>query len=122
MPSWFGPTLLRTGTRGGRAHAAERDRYHGAVPRRPRSLIQRIRDQLGFSLVTLLVLFVVLRALGLRATVSAFLVSLMLTIGVNVALSYWHDHRARREAERGLPHPPADGDIRWRKTQQDRHR
>ena len=91
------------------------------VPRQPRSLVQRIREQIGFSLVAVLILFIVLRALGLRATVSALFVSVLLTIALNVGLSYWYEFRARRENQRGGTgrgqggaRMSADGDIRWR--------
>lgn len=79
------------------------------MPRRSRSFLQRIRDQIGFSLVTLLVLFMLLRLVGVRSTVASFVLSLVVTVGLNVALSYWSEHRAARPVP-----PPRGGDIRWR--------
>ncbi|MFC0675853.1 hypothetical protein [Brachybacterium hainanense] len=80
------------------------------MPRRPRSLAQRIRDQIGFSLVTLLVVFMLLKLVGLKATIPGFVLSLVITIGLNVALSYYADHKASRP----VPPPRGGGDIRWR--------
>jgi Flp pilus assembly protein TadB len=66
------------------------------VAPRSRGLTARIRDQIGFSLVAVLVLFIVLRLLGVRNTVAGFFFSVLLTIGLNVGLSYFYEYRARR--------------------------
>lgn len=97
--------------------------YDGAVPTPSRSLGQRLRSQLVFSVVAVLALFVVLRMLGLRSPVSSIVLSVLLTLALNVGLSYMADSRARR----GRSHTPArrpvepsrrrDADIRWRDEQ-----
>lgn len=73
-------------------------RYDEEVPRRQRSFIDRIKDHIGFSLIAVVVLFLILRVLGVRATISALVMSLLLTLGLNVGLSYYYEWRARREA------------------------
>lgn len=78
-------------------------------PRR-RTLTQRIKDHLGFSLVAILILFIVLRMFGVRSTVASFFFSVLLTIGLNVGLSYYYDHKG---AEGGARPDPRGGDIRW---------
>lgn len=59
----------------------------------------------------MLVLFVVLRFVGVRSTLASFVMSVVITIGLNVGLSYYHDFRARRGPSRA---PRSGGDIRWR--------
>ncbi|WP_241237284.1 hypothetical protein [Brachybacterium saurashtrense] len=79
---------------------------------RSRSLVQRVRDHLGFSVVAIGVLFVLLRLVGVRSTFAGFLLSVGITLALNVGLSYWQEHRARhprpRRESRG------GGDIRFR--------
>ncbi|MGO1409728.1 MAG: hypothetical protein ACTHV2_15220 [Brachybacterium sp.] len=80
--------------------------------RRPRSLVQRMRDHIGFSVIAIGVLFILLRLVGVRSTFAGFALSVVITLGLNVGLSYYHDHRARnprpqRQARGG-------GDIRFR--------
>ncbi|WP_245851105.1 hypothetical protein [Brachybacterium vulturis] len=82
------------------------------MSRRPRSLVQRVRDHIGFSVVTIGVLFILLRVAGVRSTFAGFALSVVITLGLNVGLSYYNDHRARnprpqRQARGG-------GDIRFR--------
>ncbi|PWH07943.1 hypothetical protein DEO23_03670 [Brachybacterium endophyticum] len=84
-----------------------------APPRR--RLTRRIRDQVGFSLVAVLVLFLVLRVFGVRSSVAGLVLSVALTIALNVGLSYIGERRAEHARRR----PPRDrdgdrGDIRWR--------
>ena len=79
---------------------------------RSRSLVQRVRDHLGFSVVAIGVLFIVLRLLGVRSTFAGFAMSVAITLALNVGLSYYSEYRARhprpaREARGG-------GDIRFR--------
>ncbi|WP_114856515.1 hypothetical protein [Brachybacterium sp. YJGR34] len=86
------------------------------MSRRPRTLFQRVRDHIGFSVVAIGVLFVVLRLLGVRSTFGGFALSVGITLALNVGLSYWADHRAKN------PRPaPRDGeDIRFREAVEDR--
>ncbi|MEE1618974.1 hypothetical protein V1260_12960 [Brachybacterium sp. J144] len=81
------------------------------MSRRSRSLLGRIKDHLVISVVTIGVLFIVLRLAGLRSTFASFMLSLLITIGLNVGLSYYADYRARRPRS---PAPRGGGDIRWR--------
>lgn len=62
---------------------------------RSRSLTRRIRDQIGFSLVAVLVLFMVLRVFGVRSSVAGLGLSIVLTLALNVGLSYIGEQRAR---------------------------
>lgn len=78
---------------------------------RSRGLSQRIRDQLLFSVVTILVLFLILRLVGVRASVPSLFLSIMLTLALNVGLSAWQERRARSPRQN---HPVRGGDIRWR--------
>jgi hypothetical protein len=85
------------------------------VAPRSRSLTGRIRDQLGFSIAAILILFVVLRFVGVRSTVGSIFFSIIITIVLNVGLSYYYDHRARKDRSRGGPTPRrGGGDIRFR--------
>lgn len=111
---------------------------------RSRSLTRRIRDQIGFSLVAVLVLFMVLRVFGVRSSVASLVLSIVLTLALNVGLSYIGEQRARSARRRaaddardprrydprdGVGHdgsragrasrgsrrgPGGGGDIRWR--------
>lgn len=82
------------------------------MSRPSRSLVQRVRDHLGFSIVAIGVLFIVLRLLGVRSTFGGFVLSVAITIALNVGLSYVQERRARD------PRPRRDvrggGDIRFR--------
>ena len=85
------------------------------MSRSARSLTQRIREHLGFSVVAIGVLFILLRLLGVRSTVSGFFLSVVITLALNVGLSYWSEHRARTARRSG---PPQEGtDIRWREDE-----
>lgn len=91
------------------------------MSRRPRTLFQRVREHIGFSVVAIGVLFVLLRLLGLRSTFAGFMLSVGITLALNVALSYYSDYRAkhprpRRPSERG------GGDIRFREDERDERR
>ena len=71
-----------------------------------------MRDHIGFSVIAIGVLFIVLRLVGVRSTFAGFALSVVITLGLNVGLSYYNDHRARnprpqRQARGG-------GDIRFR--------
>ena len=63
------------------------------------------------SVVMIGVLFIVLRIAGLRSTFTSFLLSVIITIALNVGLSYYAEYRARRPR---TPAPRGGGDIRWR--------
>ena len=92
--------------------APRRGVYDVGMSRRSRTLAQRVRDHIGFSVVAIGVLFVVLRLLGLRSTVAGFALSVGITLALNVGLSYYYDHRAKnpRPERRGR----GGGDIRFR--------
>lgn len=87
------------------------------MSRRSRSLVQRVRDHLGFSIVAIGVLFIVLRLLGMRSTLGGFVLSVGITLALNVGLSYYYEHRARNPRPRREPR--GGGDIRFRED--DRH-
>lgn len=82
------------------------------MSRRPRSLVQRVRDHIGFSVIAIGVLFIVLRLVGVRSTFAGFALSVGITLALNVAVSYYTEHRARN------PRPQREvrggGDIRFR--------
>lgn len=86
--------------------------YDGTMSRRSRSLVQRVRDHLGFSIVAIGVLFIVLRLLGMRSTLGGFVLSVGITLALNVALSYYYERRARNP--RPQREPRGGGDIRFR--------
>lgn len=60
----------------------------------------------------MLVLFIGLRFVGVRSTIASFFLSVVLTILLNVGLSYYYEARARRNA--GSDPRRRDADIRWR--------
>ncbi|NMA77904.1 MAG: hypothetical protein GX960_11720 [Actinomycetales bacterium] len=80
--------------------------------RRPRGLVQRVREHIGFSVIAIGVLFIVLRLVGVRSTFAGFALSVGITLALNVGLSYYNDYRARN------PRPQREtrggGDIRFR--------
>lgn len=108
----------------GRARSAYRPvlgpgHYSGPVPRR-RSLTQRIRDTLLFSVVAILVLFIILRLVGVRSTFSSFFLSVVITIALNVGLSYWSERSSKRRSQQDRSYDdrtPRDSDIRWREDE-----
>lgn len=73
-----------------------------------------MRDQLMFSVVAILVLAVVLRVVGVRSSIGSLVLSIVLTLLLNVGLSYWAERRARGAQSRPAPR---DADIRWRDEQ-----
>ncbi|GAA4530317.1 hypothetical protein GCM10023160_31050 [Brachybacterium paraconglomeratum] len=80
--------------------------------RRPRGLFPRVREHIGFSVIAIGVLFIVLRLVGVRSTFAGFVLSVTITLALNVGLSYYHDYRAKH------PRPQREsrggGDIRFR--------
>lgn len=83
-----------------------------ATPTRP--LGRRIRDHLTFSVVAVLALFFILRLLGIRSSVAGLFLSILITLALNVGLSYLTEARARSRARNPVPPPRGGGDIRWR--------
>jgi hypothetical protein len=79
-----------------------------------RSLVQRVRDHLGFSIVAIGVLFIVLRLLGMRSTLGGFVLSVGITLALNVGLSYYYERRAR--SSRPRQEARGGGDIRFREV------
>ncbi|MCS6711335.1 hypothetical protein JSY14_04625 [Brachybacterium sp. EF45031] len=64
-------------------------------------MTQRLRDTLVFSVIAILLLTVVLRFLGLRSSFASIILSILITVGLNLALSAWADHRARTRRDHG---------------------
>lgn len=85
------------------------------MSRRSRSLVQRAREHIVFSVVAIGVLFIVLRLLGMRSTVAGFAFSVGITLALNIGLSYYNDYRARSPQRRAAP--SGGGDIRWREDE-----
>lgn len=79
-----------------------------------RTFGRRIRDHLLFSVVAIFGLFLVLRLFGVRSTVSGLFLSILITLALNVGLSYLTEARARRNARSPRSVPRGGGDIRWR--------
>ena len=71
-----------------------------------------MREHIGFSVIAIGVLFILLRLVGVRSTFAGFVLSVAITLALNVGLSYYNDHRARNPR----PQRPArgGGDIRFR--------
>lgn len=86
--------------------------YDDGMNRRPRGLVRRVRDHIGFSVIAIGVLFIVLRLVGVRSTFAGFVLSVAITLALNVGLSYYTDYRAKH------PRPQREnrggGDIRFR--------
>ena len=97
--------------------------YAGCVAPRSRSFSARVRDQLAFSVVAVLILFFLLKLVGIRSTFAGLFLSVVVTILLNVGLTYLGDARARhaRRTDRpARPARPSDGDIRWREEERRR--
>lgn len=85
-------------------------------PRR-KSLGARTKDHLFFSVVVMTGIFVVLSVVGVKARFASLVMSILLTLALNVGLSYYYDHRAQKQWEaqqRGFDPRPRDTDIRFR--------
>lgn len=86
-------------------------------PRR-KTLGQRIKDHLFFSVVSMTVIFVGLSLVGIKAKFGSLVLSILLTLALNVGLTYYYEHKTRkaeRDWEAGrVPHRPRDTDIRFR--------
>src|SRR5690625_4013587 len=70
------------------------------MSRRSRSLVQRIRDHIVFSVVAIGELFIVLRLLGMRSTVAGVAFSVGVALALKVGLSYYNEYRARTPERR----------------------
>ncbi|WP_058234789.1 hypothetical protein [Devriesea agamarum] len=64
------------------------------MARRSRTLRQRIGNQLLFSIAVLTVLFFLLKFIGIRVTMPGLVLSIVITVALNVALSYWNVNRS----------------------------
>lgn len=84
------------------------------MPTSSRGLGRRIRDQFWFSVIAIVVLFLILRLFGVRAAIPSLFGSIILTIALNVGLSYWSEHRARTASGRPARSARGGGDIRIR--------
>ncbi len=82
------------------------------MSRASRGLVQRVREHIGFSVVAIGVLFVVLRLVGIRSTFAGFAMSVLITLALNVGLSYYQEYRAKNPKKQ--PAPRGGGDIRFR--------
>lgn len=80
--------------------------------------MQRVREHIGFSVVAIGVLFVVLRLVGIRSTFTGFVMSVVITLALNVGLSYYQEHRAKNPRPRSAPR--GGGDIRFREDHEPR--
>ncbi len=84
-----------------------------------KTLRQRIMDHLFFSIVVMTLFFVVLSLMGIKAKFASLVLSILLTLALNVGLSYYYEWRRDRERAairegRAQPRDPRDGDIRMR--------
>lgn len=86
-----------------------------------RTLRQRIMDHLFFSVVVMTLFFVVLSLLGIKAKFASLVLSILLTLALNVGLSYYYEWRRDRDRERAAiregranVRDRRDGDIRMR--------
>lgn len=104
------------------SHPPNRDRYDGRMtsprPQR-RTLRQRIMDHLFFSVVVMTLFFMVLSLMGIKAKFASLVLSILLTLALNVGLSYYYEWRRDRERAairegRANVRDRRDGDIRMR--------
>lgn len=84
-----------------------------------KTLRQRIMDHLFFSVVVMTLFFVVLSLMGIKAKFASLVLSILITLALNVGLSYYYEWRRDREREAirdGRTHSREgrDGDIRIR--------
>lgn len=76
-----------------------------------KTLGQRIKDHLFFSVVVMTAIFVVLSLIGIKARFASLLLSILITLALNVGLSYFYEHRANKNFE---AQPVRDADIRFK--------
>ena len=84
-----------------------------------KTLRQRIMDHLFFSVVVMTLFFVVLSLMGIKAKFASLVLSILLTLALNVGLSYYYEWRRDRERAairegRANVRDRRDGDIRMR--------
>ncbi|ANP26974.1 hypothetical protein DAD186_04170 [Dermabacter vaginalis] len=84
-----------------------------------KTLRQRIMDHLFFSVVVMTLFFVVLSLMGIKAKFASLVLSILLTLALNVGLSYYYEWRRDRERAairegRANPRESRDGDIRMK--------
>ncbi|MGQ4537626.1 hypothetical protein ACUH94_03725 [Dermabacteraceae bacterium P7074] len=68
------------------------------MARRTRTLRQRISDQLFFSAVMVTGIFMLLKLIGMRIGIQGLVLSIILTVAINVGMSYLP---ARGRSDRG---------------------
>lgn len=76
-------------------------------------------DHLFFSVVVMTLFFVVLSLMGIKAKFASLVLSILLTLALNVGLSYYYEWRRDRERVairegRANVRDRRDGDIRMR--------
>lgn len=76
-------------------------------------------DHLFFSVVVMTLFFVVLSLMGIKAKFASLVLSILLTLALNVGLSYYYEWRRDRERAairegRANVRDRPDGDIRMR--------
>lgn len=76
-------------------------------------------DHLFFSVVVMTLFFVVLSLMGIKAKFASLVLSILLTLALNVGLSYYYEWRRDRERAairegRANARDRRDGDIRMR--------
>lgn len=78
-------------------------------------------DHLFFSVVVMTLFFVVLSLMGIKAKFASLVLSILLTLALNVGLSYYYEWRRDRDRERAAiregranVRDRRDGDIRMR--------
>lgn len=76
-------------------------------------------DHLFFSVVVMTLFFVVLSLIGIKAKFASLVLSILLTLALNVGLSYYYEWRRDRERAairegRANVRDRRDGDIRMR--------
>ncbi len=76
-------------------------------------------DHLFFSVVVMTLFFVVLSLMGIKAKFASLVLSILLTLALNVGLSYYYEWRRDRERAairegRANVRDRRDGDIRMR--------
>lgn len=78
-------------------------------------------DHLFFSVVVMTLFFVVLSLMGIKAKFASLVLAILLTLALNVGLSYYYEWRRDRDRERAAiregranVRDRRDGDIRMR--------
>lgn len=83
--------------------------------KRPRkSLGQRIKDHIFFSVVVMTAFFVMISLMGIKAKFASLVFSILFTLALNVALSYYYEWQNDRTIARARENTQPDADIRFR--------